>query len=281
MLIYIDRELVSVEEAKISAVDHGFLYGVGLFETIRAYNGRLFLWDRHLSRLKSGLSAFQIAQPWSDGELLQAVQQTMEANGLRDAYVRLDITAGAEGVGLHSGGYTRPRLLVFAKPVSPLADPPRSKRLVTVSFPRQTAEGTQRYKSHMFGNNVLAKLEVGDAPDVEGLFLTAQGFVCEGIVSNVFWVKHNRLYTPALTTGALAGITRSYVMELARQQQWEVCEGEYPLAELASADEVFLTNSIQEIVPVSHINQTPLPVVYGPVTKKLRQAYRRSVELLG
>ncbi|UFJ43409.1 aminodeoxychorismate lyase [Brevibacillus humidisoli] len=281
MLVYLNSQIVPIEEARISAVDHGFLYGVGLFETMRVYNRRMFLWERHLDRLKQGLDALQIRLPWTDQELLQAVEQTVDANGLRDAYVRLDITAGPEGLGLIAEGYTRPTLLVYAKPVPPIAEPPSSKKLQIVSIPRQTVEGKQRYKSHTFVNNVLAKLEVGSDPGVEGLFLTTEGFVCEGIVSNIFWVKHNRLYTPALSTGILAGITRSFVIDLACEQGLEVREGEYVPEALRSADEAFLTNSIQEIVPVSHINQSPLTSTGGPITLKLRQAYRQSVELLG
>ena len=281
MLVYVNGAIVPVEEARISAVDHGFLYGVGLFETMRVYNRQLFLWERHLARLKRGLEALRIRLSWTDQELRRAVEQTVDANGLRDAYVRLDITAGAEGLGLTAAGYAHPSLLVFVKPVPPLSEPPAPKRLQVVSFPRQTAEGNQRHKSHMFVNNVLAKLEVGSDTGVEGLFLTKEGFVCEGIVSNIFWAKNNRLFTPSLATGILAGITRSFVIDLAAAQQLEVCEGEFLLDELLSADEAFLTNSIQEIVPVSHINQSPLPSSWGLITRRLWQAYRQAVELLG
>lgn len=281
MLVYVNGEIVPLEEARISAVDHGFLYGVGLFETMRVYNRRLFLWDRHLARLKRGLEAMQIRQPWTDQELKQAVEQTVDANGLRDAYVRLDITAGAEGLGLTAAGYVHPSLLVFVKPVPPLSDPPQPKRLQVVSFPRQTAEGSQRHKSHIFLNNVLAKQEIGSDPTVEGLFLTKEGFVCEGIVSNVFWSKNQRLFTPALSTGILAGITRGFVLDLAASQGLDICEGEFLLEELLEADEAFLTNSIQEIVPVCQINQVTLPQSWGPITRRLWLAYRQAVELLG
>lgn len=281
MLVYVNGEIVPLEEARISAVDHGFLYGVGLFETMRVYNRRLFLWERHLARLKRGLETMKIRQTWTDQELRQAVEQTVDANGLRDAYVRLDITAGAEGLGLTAAGYAHPSLLVFVKPVPPLSDPPLPKRLQIVSFPRQTAEGNQRHKSHVYVNNVLAKLEVGPDPAVEGLFLTQEGFVCEGIVSNIFWIKNKRLFTPALSTGILAGITRGFVLDLAAAQGLDVCEGEFFLEELLIADEAFLTNSIQEIVPVSQINQVPLLHSWGPITRRLWLAYRQAVELLG
>ncbi|WNC15032.1 aminodeoxychorismate lyase [Brevibacillus brevis] len=277
MRVYVNGTVYSAEEAAISVLDHGFLYGIGLFETMRVYDRRLFLWDAHYARLCTGLLALRISPVWTSEELADAVMQTVEANGLRDAYVRLSVTAGEEGVGLVANGYERPSLIVFAKPVAPLADPPRPKRLQTLELARQTAEGHQRFKSHNFLNNALAKQEVGDRPDVEGLFLTHDGYVAEGIVSNVFWVKDGRLYTPSLDTGILGGVTRQHVLELAGRIGLPSEEGKFRLGALKEADEVFVTNSVQEIVPVAEIDSLPVSLAYGEHTRQLHRAYRESV----
>jgi 4-amino-4-deoxychorismate lyase len=284
MLIYANGRIVPAEDAVVSVLDHGFLYGIGLFETVRVYNRRLFLWKEHYARLCAGLSAFRIKHNWSDEDLADAILQTVAANGLEDAYVRLSVTGGEEGVGLIGEAYVRPSLFIFVKQVAPIAEPPSPKCLHTVTIPRQTPEGRQRYKSHSFLNNALAKLETGPDPGVEGLFLTREGYICEGVVSNVFWVRGERLFTPSADTGILEGVTRRFLMSLAEQLGISVEEGCYPLESLQDADEAFVTNSIQEIVPVSAVNETLLPQSYGPYTKALRKAYRRavaSVELPG
>lgn len=281
MIVYVNGDLVPIEQARVPVMDHGFLYGIGLFETMRVYQRNIFLWKEHAARLMAGLSELGIKLRWNEDELREAVQRTVTANSLDDAYVRLSVTAGNEGIGLVGSGYANPSLYIFAKPVSPLLQPPKPKKLQTVSIPRQTAEGTVRLKSHNYLNNALAKLEVGDDPSVEGLFLTREGYVCEGIVSNLFWARSGSLYTPALSTGILGGITRQHVITLANKLCIPVEEGLYPMEELLRADEVFVTNSIQELVPVSYINQQEVRQVYGEITQKLHTAYRQSVELSG
>jgi 4-amino-4-deoxychorismate lyase len=277
MHVYVNGTIMPAEKASVSVLDHGFLYGIGLFETVRVYQRRLFLWDDHYARLSSGLLALRIKAPWTAEELADAILRTADANGLEDAYVRLSVTAGPEGVGLAADGYARPSLFIFAKEVPPLAEPPRPKKLQTLSVPRQTAEGHQRFKSHNYLNNALARLELGAQPDVEGLFLTRDGYVAEGIVSNLFWVTNGRLYTPSTETGILDGVTRRHVLNLARRLGIPAEEGWYRPDALVQADEVFVTNSVQEIVPVSEIDGRPVPTPYGEHTRALRRAYRESV----
>ncbi|UED69345.1 aminodeoxychorismate lyase [Brevibacillus sp. HD3.3A] len=277
MHIYANGTICPAHEASVSILDHGFLYGIGLFETLRVYDGKLFLWDDHFARLSSGLLALQIKLVWSKEELADAIRQTVEANGLRDAYVRLSVTAGPEGVGLVAGGYERPSLFVFAKPVAALEVPPKPKRLQTLALPRQTAEGHQRFKSHNYLNNALARQELGARTDTEGLFLTHDGFLAEGIVSNLFWVRDGHLFTPSLDTSILDGVTRRHVLRLAEQLAIPTAEGRYRLEDLLAADEVFTTNSVQEIVPVLEVDGTFVPAVYGKYTNELHLAYRQSV----
>ncbi|MGG4449192.1 aminodeoxychorismate lyase [Brevibacillus sp. HB1.2] len=277
MHVYVNGTICPAHEATVSVLDHGFLYGIGLFETLRVYDRKLFLWDAHYARLCSGLFALQIQPAWTKEELAETILMTIDANELRDAYVRLSITAGAEGVGLVAGEYERPSLFVFAKPVAPLAVPPPPKRLQTLALVRQTAEGHQRFKSHNYLNNALARQELGARPDVEGLFLTHDGFVAEGIVSNVFWVKNGQLFTPSIDTGILDGVTRRHVLTLAQQLSMPVEEGRYRLEDLLNADEVFTTNSVQEIVPITEIDGHCVPSTYGAYSRELHRAYRQSV----
>ncbi|MGG4456414.1 aminodeoxychorismate lyase [Brevibacillus porteri] len=277
MHVYVNGTICPAHEATVSVLDHGFLYGIGLFETLRVYDRKLFLWDAHYARLCSGLFALQIQPAWTKEELAESILMTIDANELRDAYVRLSITAGAEGVGLVAGGYERPSLFVFAKPVAPLVVPPPPKRLQTLALARQTAEGHQRFKSHNYLNNALARQELGARPDVEGLFLTHDGFVAEGIVSNVFWVKNGQLFTPSIDTSILDGVTRRHILTLAQQLSMPVEEGRYRLEDLLNADEVFTTNSVQEIVPITEIDGHCVPSTYGPYSCELHRAYRQSV----
>lgn len=280
MQIFVNGEIVAKEQAVISVLDHGFLYGVGIFETMRMYDGKLFLWEKHAARLMAGLSALQIRHEWTPAYLEEAIRQTVQANGLADAYIRLSITGGAEGVGLIAGEYERPSLFIFAKPVAPITDAaPAAKWLQTVSIPRQTPESGRRYKTHNFLNNVFAKQEAGSDPQVEGLFLTREGYVSEGVVSNVFWIVEGSLYTPSAEAGILEGVTREFVLSLAQRLGIVWQEGLYPLEHLLGAQEAFVTNSIQEIVPIFQVNETCLPTSYGSVTKALRAAYREAVGL--
>ncbi|WP_312117765.1 aminodeoxychorismate lyase [Brevibacillus reuszeri] len=279
MHVYVNGTICPAEEASVSVLDHGFLYGIGLFETLRVYDRKLFLWDAHYARLSSGLLALQIRPAWSKEELEQAILRTVDANELRDAYVRLSVTAGAEGVGLVADGYERPALFVFAKPVAALQDPPRPKKLQTLSLARQTAEGHQRFKSHNYLNNALARQELGAKPDVEGLFLTHDGYLAEGIVSNLFWIKDGSLFTPALDTGILDGVTRQHVLMLAAQLSMPIVEGRFGREVLLLADEIFVTNSVQEIVPVQEIDGHLIASVYGKFTRELHRAYRHSIAM--
>ncbi|USG66005.1 aminodeoxychorismate lyase [Brevibacillus ruminantium] len=277
MYVYCDGTILPAEQATVSVLDHGFLYGIGLFETVRVYEGRLFLWKEHFARLSAGLLALRIRQKWSGEELAAAILQTVEANGLTDAYVRLSITAGAEGIGLVSAGYEQPSLFIFAKTVPPIIEPPRPKRLQMLSFPRQTAEGPVRFKSHNYLNNALGRLEIGKQADVEGVFLTHDGHLAEGIVSNLFWIRDGQLCTPSTQTGILDGITRRHVLKLAAHLGIPVQEGFFPADALKLADEVFVTNSIQEIVPVAGVDEMDLLETDGRFTRALRFAYRESV----
>jgi 4-amino-4-deoxychorismate lyase len=273
MLIYLNGQFINKEDARISPFDHGFLYGIGLFETFRVYEGHPFLLDDHLERLNQGLDELFIKYRFTRDEVNKILQELLEVNQLTNAYIRLNVSAGMGEVGLQVGPYLEPNLIIFPKPLPPPGEL-NEKKAVLLKVKRNSPEGQERLKSHHFLNNVLAKREIGDQPDVEGIFLNEQGFLAEGVVSNLFWIKGNVLYTPAVRTGILNGITRQFVMQLARKNNLQVQEGFYSTEQALEADEMFVTNSIQEIVPISHFEGQHLPGKKGQRVQQLHKDYR-------
>ncbi|QHW32120.1 4-amino-4-deoxychorismate lyase [Paenibacillus rhizovicinus] len=273
------------EEAVISVYDHGFLYGMGLFETFRTYGGIPYLLDRHLERLSEGCRSIGIRYEPDEQQIRSWLRELMASNGLIEAYVRLTVTAGEGIVGLPSGDYEAPNVLLLVKPL-PAASPElyRSGReLVRLSTLRNTPEGEIRLKSLHYMNNILAKREltaIGTAPGAEGLMLTKEGWLSEGIVSNLFFARGGRLYTPSIATGILPGVTRARVLELAAQEGVEAEEGFYTWEQIMQAEEIWVTNSVQELVPVTTLRDTEGRTrsvgtgQAGPMTARLLSLYR-------
>lgn len=288
MKLWLNGAICDESEAVIPATDHGFLYGMGLFETFRTYGGgRPFLLDRHLTRLAEGCAELRIAYRPDSAELQQAVGGLLQANGLRDGYVRLSVSAGAAPLGLPgTDGYSRPNVCIFVKPLPHAPSPP--KPLFLLSLPRSSPEGAVRRKSFHYMNNILAKWELSSRtslPGAEGLFATESGILVEGIVSNLFFVRAGALHTPSERSGCLPGVTRRAVMELARAQGMAVVEGEYRWEHLLRAEEAFVTNSIQEIAAISRLFDRSGAEVRqwdaksaGPVAALLQAVYRERTE---
>ncbi|WP_027415792.1 aminodeoxychorismate lyase [Aneurinibacillus terranovensis] len=286
MKIYLDGRILNAAEAVISPFDHGFLYGLGLFETMRSYGGKPALFTEHYKRLTAAAEEIGIAVTMSEAELTSAVLRTLAANDLTDAYIRLNLTAGQADLGPTSDIYETPGWLIFARPLPAFSVQlyQTGKILQVLNTRRNSPEGSWRFKSHHYMNNRLAKREIGSNPLVEGLFLTNEDFIAEGIVSNVFFVNDGVLYTPSLAAGILPGTRRAFVMELAYKQGWKVEEGLYRIEDIIRADEVFITNAIQEIVPIHTIRDVTdgHPVndyvvgkgTIGPVTARLLALYR-------
>ncbi|BAU26169.1 4-amino-4-deoxychorismate lyase [Aneurinibacillus soli] len=280
MKVFLDGQLINATQAVISPFDHGFLYGLGLFETMRVYNGHIALLDKHYRRLCEAAGELGIRVTMTREELRFAILQTLNENDLEDAYVRVDLTAGDEGLGPYAGVYENPRWLIFVKPLAafPASLYETGKRLQVLKRPRNTPEGEWRFKSHHYMNNRFGKMEIGNDPDVEGLFLTENTCVAEGIVSNVFFVSDSVLYTPHVNTGILPGTRREFVLELAEANGIEVHEGFYYLDQLMVADEVFITNAMLEIVPIRAVNEKQIGTgTIGTLTKRLLELYRASI----
>jgi 4-amino-4-deoxychorismate lyase len=278
MFVYVNGKIVKKEEARISPFDHGFMYGLGLFETFRVYDGHPFLLDDHLERLNEGLRMLNIHLTLTREQVVHVIHELLKANQWRNAYVRFNVSAGVGDVGLQTDAYTNPTIIVYMK------DLPRSASLEKVckilNTRRNSPEGEIRLKSHHYLNNILGKREIGQDPQIEGIFLTRDGFVAEGIVSNVFWVKQNTVYTPSIETGILNGITRQFVLKMLSSLGIPYKEGFYSLEELQTADEIFLTNSIQEIVPVRQLEGRMYPGIEGALTSILKDKYKQLTHVL-
>ena len=272
MLIYVNGTYVEASEAKISPYDHGYLYGLGVFETFRIYDGHPFLLDDHYERLMDALSTLQIEWTMTKEDVCRILQELLVRNGLNHAYIRFNVSAGIDEIGLQTEVYEEPSVIVFIKP---LAAPGVvvEKEGIILKQTRNTPEGAFRLKSHHYLNNILGKREIGNVVSKEGIFLTEAGHIAEGIVSNLFFVKGSVLYTPSLETGILNGITRAFIIQIAEMLNIQVEEGFFTKDELLSADEVFVTNSVQEIVPFRHIEESDFPGKEGEVTKQLMRVY--------
>lgn len=274
MYIYLNGKIIPQEEAFISVFDHGFMYGLGLFETFRVYDGHPFLLDDHLERLNDSLKAMNIGKSFTREEVIQIIQPLLEINCLKDAYFRWNVSAGNGMIGLQTDTYTEPNIIVYLKPLINLEN--RLEKVgQVVTIPRNTPEGPSRLKSHHYLNNVLAKREVGENVLVEGIFLTKEGYVAEGITSNIFWINKKSLFTSSLESGILNGITREFILILAKRMGLTIQEGLYPLEELKKADEVFMTNSIQEIMAIKRIDETPFKGLNGYYVNKLLTEYKK------
>jgi len=266
-------QLVNKEEAAISPFDHGFLYGMGLFETFRVYEGHPFLLDDHIKRLNDGLQTLGITKTFTRDEVNEWIQQLLKKNNISDANVRLNVSAGVGEVGVLTGPYLEPNVIMFMKPL-PKAGEMFNKKAVLLELNRNTPEGEWRLKSHHYMNNILAKKEIGNDSNIEGIFLTREGYLAEGIVSNLFWIKENILYTPSIQTGILNGITRQFIMKLAERNHFTIEEGFFEPNVLSEAEEVFVTNSIQEIVPISTFGYIDFPGNKGKWVQEFQKQYR-------
>lgn len=273
MYIYLNGNIIRREEAAISPFDHGYMYGLGLFETFRTYNGHPFLLDDHLARLNNGLEELDIEYRGKREDILSILEQLLKVNGLQDAYVRLNVSAGAGDVGLQTKPYTDPTVIMYMKSLP--SNGTQEKEGVVLEITRNSPEGNRRLKSHHYLNNILAKKEMGSALAKEGIFLTKEGYVAEGIVSNLFFVKDGIVYTPSLETGILDGITRQFVFSLLEKLDITVKEGFFTIQELLESDEIFVTNSVQEISPIVRIGNHFYPKRKHTLVRRLQTIYNQ------
>ncbi|HUC92976.1 MAG TPA: aminotransferase class IV [Paenibacillus sp.] len=287
MKVGYNGSVIEAGEAVIPVYDHGFLYGMGLFETFRTYGGSPFQLGRHLDRLRAGCEMLGIVGQMAEEDVRAWLAELLAANGLAgaDAYVRLTVTAGVGELGLPAGDYVRPNALLLVKPLPPMDERlyREGKELRLLRTRRNTPETPVRLKSLHYMNNIIARRELlasGASPGAEGLMLTGEGRLAEGVVSNLFFVRDGTVWTPHTDNGILPGITRAITMELSKSLGVPGAEGFFGWDDLLRADEVWLTNSVQEIVPVTLLTdiegraRTVGDGRIGPVTRSLLAAYR-------
>ena len=279
-LVYINGELVPREEAKISVFDHGFLYGNGLFETMRAYKKSVFRIEHHLQRLFLSLEYLKFPIPFTFDSVKEAVYKTIEANRLDDAYIRLNVTRGEGATVPDPATCKTPNLIIITREYVSYSPALYQKgyRAKVVRVRPNPDFPSVNMKTLNFLNHIIAKSEAKEAGFNEGIMVSTEGFVTEGTVSNIFMVKGGLLSTPAKDVGLLPGITRQAVLEVAEAEQIKSEEGKIPLHQLLDADEAFLTNSLVEIIPLVEIDGHPVGKgTPGPVTKDLMHSYKELV----
>jgi branched-chain amino acid aminotransferase len=277
MKIYMDGALVPEEQAKVSVFDHGLLYGDGVFEGIRCYNGRVFALEEHIERLYDSAKAIDLHIPMSRSAMSDAVVMTCRENGIKDGYVRLIVTRGVGTLGLNPYLCETPSVIVIAAQIQlyPKELYTKGLELVTVGTLRNLPEAINpRIKSLNYLNNILAKIEAINSGCMEAVMLNAQGAVAEATGDNIFALRGNVLRTPPATEGALEGITRNIVMQLAVEKGIHVRETRMSRYDLYTADEVFLTGTAAEVIGVVKINKRTIGSGKpGPVTESLMKTY--------
>src|SRR6476660_7182746 len=285
MKIYVDGKYYSERDAKISVFDHGLLYGDGIFEGIRAYNGRVFKLKEHIDRLFYSAKGILLTIPMSHADMMAAVVDTCRRNKIRDGYVRLLVTRGVGTLGLNPNRCKKPSVIIVADQVQlyPAELYERGMEIVTVATTRNLHSALNpAIKSLNYLNNILAKIEANIAGCEEAIMLNAEGFVSECTGDNLFIVKEGHLQTPPLSAGALYGITRKVVMEMAEESGLQVSEPNLTRYDLFNADECFLTGTGAELVAVVKIDGRVIGTGKpGPVTEKLIAQYRALTKVSG
>ncbi len=284
MWIYLNDRFVQDHEAVISVFDHGFLYGDGVFETMRSYGPRLFMRDRHLLRLFQSADAIGLRVPIPLTQWATILQEAMERNEVgtdqQDAYVRITVSRGAGDIGLDPALCSSPTVVVMTKrlvpPASYLYDHGIAVRVASTKRNLPSAL-SPRIKTTNFLNNILAKQEAIAGNAFDSLLLNWEGHLTEGTTSNLFFVRNSRLSTPALDCGLLNGITRQIVIQLAEELHLPVEEGHFTIDQLYQADECFLTNTSMEILPVVAVdNRRVGNGAPGPLSRKLQARFIQS-----
>jgi branched-chain amino acid aminotransferase len=278
MKIYIDGALLPENEAKISVFDHGLLYGDGIFEGIRFYNGRVFRLDQHLDRLWDSATAIWLTIPITREEMQSALLETIRQNELKDGYVRLVVTRGVGNLGLNPESCRRPSVIIIAASIALYPEElyQRGLDVITCGTRRPSpAALSPQVKSLNYLNNIMAKIEAQQAGAGEGLMLNEQGYVAECTGDNIFIIKRGQLLTPPISSGGLRGITREVVMEIAAEFGMPAHEVEMTRYDIYTAEEFFLTGTAAEIIAAVSLDKrligTGKP---GPITAKFIARFR-------
>ncbi|MEK3950873.1 branched-chain-amino-acid transaminase [Paenibacillus sp. FSL H7-0703] len=280
--IYLDGQHVTKENAKVSVYDHGFLYGDGIFEGIRIYNGNIFKCKEHLERLYDSAKSIQLNIPLSPDEILEAMAETIRLNEMRNGYIRLIVSRGAGNLGLDPLRCAKASVIII---VEQLAIYPEEAYLtglktISVSQRRNIPDALNpKIKSLNYLNNILVKIQSNYAGVGEAIMLNSQGYVTEGSADNIFIVKNGVLYTPPCYLGALEGITRNAIIDLCAKLGYPLKEQPFTLHDVYVADEVFFTGTAAEVIAAYEVDgRTIGSGVAGPVTLELLAEFRKIVD---
>ncbi|MEY2546757.1 MAG: branched-chain amino acid aminotransferase [Verrucomicrobiota bacterium] len=276
--IYVDGEFFAEADAKVSVFDHGLLYGDGIFEGIRFYNGRVFRLEEHLERLWDSARSICLEIPMSIKEMSEALLETIRQNDLRDGYIRLVVTRGVGNLGLNPAQCKKPSVIIIVARIALYPESLYTSGLTVVTVPsRRTnpASLNPAVKSLNYLNNVMARIEANLASADEALMLNDQGYVAECTADNVFIIKHGQVFTPPISAGALRGITRGVVFEIAAETGIKITETDITRHDVFVADECFLTGTAAELIPVIKADGRPIGTGKpGPITARMIQRFR-------
>jgi branched-chain amino acid aminotransferase len=285
MKIWLDGELVDESAAKVSVFDHGLLYGDGVFEGIRFYNRRVFRLEEHIKRLFESARAIVLEIPWTQEEVCKFVVETVAANGLDDGYIRLVVTRGSGGLGLNPYLCKRASMFIIASTISlyPQEHYENGLSVITCATRRPAPAALMpQVKSLNYLNNVMAKVEAIQANALEAVMLNEQGYVSECTGDNIFILRDGVLHTPLVSDGALDGITRRVILELADQLGVPKVEKSLTRYDLFIADEFFLTGTAAEVIPVVSLDRRVIgDGKPGPITRRFIAAFRELAATTG
>jgi branched-chain amino acid aminotransferase len=279
-MIYLNNRIVPRDRALISVFDHGFLYGDGIYETMRAYKGTVFGLDEHIGRLFSSASMIDLRINKTPAAIKKAVHKTLEANRLKEAVIRITVSRGAGPTGLDPDLCHKPTFVIFASAFNgyPKHFYKKGVKLIIAETRRNFKKALEpQIKSLNFLNNILAKIEAKREGAHEAIMLNYRGSVAEGTVSNIFFVRDNILYSPSVRVGILNGITRMTVLEIAKKLAIKTKEGHYKPEDLYNAQEVFISNTTMEVMPVAEVNGHAPAEGPGIITKMLHAEYKKKV----
>jgi branched-chain amino acid aminotransferase len=280
--IYVDGKFLEKSKAVVSVFDHGLLYGDGIFEGIRAYNGSVFRLVDHMNRLYDSAKTIRLKIPLTKHEMTEAVLETVRKNQLRDAYIRLVVTRGTGDLGVDPSLCKNPTIFIIAEPMASVLGPrePRVVKMMVSSYRRDSVDATSHeVKSLNYMNSILAKMEANSTGADDAILLDHRGFVSEASVTNVFVVKDRKIATPSSAAGILHGITRDRIITLCSDLGHDVEQRDVTPFELTTADEVFLVGTKSEVLAVGSISGVRIGNGgAGQLTKRLYQEFSRVVQ---
>lgn len=285
MKIYLDGKYVDEADAKVSVFDHGLLYGDGVFEGIRLYNGNIFRLEEHLERLEYSAKAIMLQMPLNRKELSEVTCETCRQNGLKDGYIRLVVTRGVGDLGLAPWLCAKPSIFVIASKISLYPQEHYDNGLAIVTVPTRRinpAALPATVKSLNYLNNILGKIEAKQFGALEAIMLNDQGYVAECTADNIFIVHKGAVITPAASQGALKGVTRGTIFDIAQELGLPLREADMTRYDVWVADECFLTGSGAEVIPVTKLDGRVIGTGKpGPITQKILASFRRRVLVEG